>query len=158
MDIMELGAIGELVGGAAVIGSLIFVGLQVRQNSRLVTNSVVQATRQATNEYLSALSADPTLSKLYFAGLAGRDTLPIEDRLRFDMILLQVLRLHESLFFEYQGGYLREDIWQCYERAFAPVLKQAGGVASWRRQRTLVTARYADYVDQNLVAQQAMEA
>ncbi len=34
MDIMELGAIGELVGGVAVIGSLIFVGLQVRQNTR----------------------------------------------------------------------------------------------------------------------------
>ena len=26
MNIMELGAIGELVGGVAVIGSLIFVG------------------------------------------------------------------------------------------------------------------------------------
>lgn len=33
MDIMELGAIGELVGGVAVIGSLIYVGLQVRQNN-----------------------------------------------------------------------------------------------------------------------------
>ena len=35
MDIMELGAIGELVGGMAVIGSLIYVGLQVRQSNRL---------------------------------------------------------------------------------------------------------------------------
>ncbi len=32
MDIMELGAIGELVGGVAVIGSLLYVGLQVRQS------------------------------------------------------------------------------------------------------------------------------
>ncbi len=29
MDIMELGAIGELVGGVAVIGSLLYVGLQI---------------------------------------------------------------------------------------------------------------------------------
>ena len=34
MDIMELGAIGELVGGVAVIGSLIYVGMQVRQNTQ----------------------------------------------------------------------------------------------------------------------------
>ena len=33
MDIMELGAIGELVGGVAVIASLIYVGLQLRQNT-----------------------------------------------------------------------------------------------------------------------------
>ncbi len=33
MDIMELGAVGELVGGVAVVASLIYVGVQVRQNS-----------------------------------------------------------------------------------------------------------------------------
>ena len=32
---MELGAIGELVGALAVVGSLIFVGLQVRQSNAL---------------------------------------------------------------------------------------------------------------------------
>ena len=34
MDIMELGAIGELVGGVAVIGTLVYMALQVRQNTR----------------------------------------------------------------------------------------------------------------------------
>ena len=33
MNIMELGAIGELVGGVAVIASLLYVGLQVRQSN-----------------------------------------------------------------------------------------------------------------------------
>ncbi len=39
MDIMELGAIGELVGGVAVIASLIYVGLQVRHGSRAAQQS-----------------------------------------------------------------------------------------------------------------------
>ncbi len=34
MDIMELGAIGELVGCVAVVASLVYVGLQVRQSNR----------------------------------------------------------------------------------------------------------------------------
>jgi hypothetical protein len=34
MDIMELGAIGELVGGVAVIATLIYLALQVRDNTR----------------------------------------------------------------------------------------------------------------------------
>ena len=33
MNIMELGAIGELVGGVAVIGSLIYLALQIRQTN-----------------------------------------------------------------------------------------------------------------------------
>ena len=32
MNIMELGAVGGLVGGIAVIASLIYVGLQVKQS------------------------------------------------------------------------------------------------------------------------------
>ncbi len=43
MDILELGAIGELVGGLAVIGSLIFVGLQVRQNNRLTRAEAIRS-------------------------------------------------------------------------------------------------------------------
>ena len=34
MEIMELGAIGELVGGVAAIASLIYVGIQVRQSAQ----------------------------------------------------------------------------------------------------------------------------
>ncbi len=36
MDIMELGAIGELVGGVAVIASLVFVGMQIRHGNEQV--------------------------------------------------------------------------------------------------------------------------
>ena len=35
MNITELGAIGELVGGVAVIASLVYVGLQVRQSTQV---------------------------------------------------------------------------------------------------------------------------
>jgi len=34
MNILELGVIGELVGGIAVVASLLFVGLQIRGNTR----------------------------------------------------------------------------------------------------------------------------
>ena len=34
MDIMELGAVGELVGGVAVIATLVYLAAQIRQNTR----------------------------------------------------------------------------------------------------------------------------
>ena len=33
MDIMELGAIGELVGGVAVLATLVYLAIQIRQNT-----------------------------------------------------------------------------------------------------------------------------
>ena len=40
MTIMELGALGEFVASLGVIGSLIFVGLQMRQNTATLSTSV----------------------------------------------------------------------------------------------------------------------
>ena len=34
MDIMELGAIGELVGGVAVVATLVYLAVQIRQGNR----------------------------------------------------------------------------------------------------------------------------
>ncbi len=66
MNIMELGAIGELVGGVAVIGSLIYVGLQVRQSTEQTRQSNAieraQAGRDAARDFnsfaLAVLDAD----------------------------------------------------------------------------------------------------
>jgi hypothetical protein len=43
MDIMELAAIGELVGGVAVIASLVYVGLQVRHSAQVTQAHAVSS-------------------------------------------------------------------------------------------------------------------
>ncbi len=52
MDIMELGAIGELVGGVAVIATLIYLALQVRQNTLVMRSQAISSrfSGQATAE------------------------------------------------------------------------------------------------------------
>ena len=49
MNIMELGAIGELVGGVAVIASLAYVGLQIRQNTSAVRANSAQGFADSIN-------------------------------------------------------------------------------------------------------------
>ncbi len=39
MNIMELGAIGELVGGAAVIATLAYLAVQIKQNTTAVRSA-----------------------------------------------------------------------------------------------------------------------
>ena len=55
MDIMELGAIGELVGGIAVIATLVYLALQVRQGTQVARAQVQQeSSRMSTELFLSA--------------------------------------------------------------------------------------------------------
>ncbi len=59
MNIMELGAIGELVGGVAVIVSLIFVGLQIRSNTYTTAAASQNAWVSDYNSMLMSIRSDP---------------------------------------------------------------------------------------------------
>jgi len=50
MDTVELGVIGELVGGVAAIGSLLLVGIQIRSNTNTLWASATYEAQHAWDE------------------------------------------------------------------------------------------------------------
>ena len=83
MDIMELGAIGELVGGLAVIGSLVYVGLQVQQSNRL---EKAESIRSVTRDYVSVLLQVD--GPLFRRAVIDFESLPPDDQMRAHMWLI----------------------------------------------------------------------
>ena len=76
MDIMELGAIGELVGGMAVIASLIYVGLQVRQSNAINRAESIRSFVRDYNTFLyKILENDDVMRRatVDFEGMSGSD-------------------------------------------------------------------------------------
>ncbi len=63
MTIMELGAIGELVGGVAVVVSLIYVGLQLKQGT-VATRSHAHQAEAANSTALLLRATDPHVFEL----------------------------------------------------------------------------------------------
>ncbi|NNL85227.1 MAG: hypothetical protein HKP27_06215, partial [Myxococcales bacterium] len=74
MDIMELGAIGELVGGVAVIASLIFVGLQVRQSNVVARDMSVRSIANEVGQ-IFLKTCDPQLARVVRRGVCDFDRL-----------------------------------------------------------------------------------
>ena len=81
MDIMELGAIGELVGGLAVVGSLIYVGLQVRQSNRLTQAETVQAYVHAYNRDVLSPLHDRSIGETFRRGMNDFQNLNQEEQI-----------------------------------------------------------------------------
>jgi hypothetical protein len=86
-----LGAIAELVGAIAVILTLIYLAVQIKQSGKLVEQntqmlnvSQANATREAMNEVSRIIAADGEAGRLYWNGLEDRNALSEEDAQRFD--------------------------------------------------------------------------
>ncbi len=107
MTIQDWGAIGEIVGGIAVVASLVYLALQIRQNTQQISHSIETARLaalgrniQAANRIRELLIRDRDLAELYIAGLSDFDALEGADRLRFEFLL-------RNIFTEFQGAYIR---------------------------------------------------
>jgi hypothetical protein len=88
MDIMELGAIGELVGGVAVIASLVYVGLQIRQNTGAMRAASAQNLVTVSTNGHFLLAADNGLAEIIQRGFPHPEGLKDHERSRFNSCLL----------------------------------------------------------------------
>lgn len=108
MTIQDWGAIGELVGGVAVIATLIYLALQVRQNTRQYARTV-EATQLAAfernvasaNRIRELLLLHPDLIALLFKGNDSYKELDKSEKVRFGMLL-------RNIFAAAQGAYVRQ--------------------------------------------------
>ena len=134
MDIMELGAIGELVGGVAVIGSLIYVGLQVRQSNRqdlqrheIERNESDRNFSRDTSSLLMAMT-DAELAGVFRRGLNDLSDLSLDEQLRLDMWLSGLLNHCVAI---WRRGLIREAYLRTWVNWLVSLIKTPGGMDWW---------------------------
>ncbi len=130
MTIQEMGALGEMVGGIAVVISLIYVGLQVRQNSNSVRAASQIALRQLGTEITSQLAA-PDMARIYIQGLKDLSPLPAEDRVRFHSLMLSLFGIYEAYYFQVYFGIIPQELQPTHDHAQALFHLQKPGVKQW---------------------------
>ena len=103
MTLQDWGALGELIGGVAIIVSLIYVGLQVRQS----THATRAATSQAfTDQYISVLPPlrEPGFAEIFWLGLRGLHNLQGSEKVVFMSFVATFLRIFEAFYFQEKDG------------------------------------------------------
>src|SRR5215470_11932483 len=80
-------AISQLVAAVGVILSLIFVGLQIKQNTRALQRNEHNSTMAQWTVIRQAIAQNRDIAELMTAGLSGERTLDAADQLRLDQML-----------------------------------------------------------------------
>ena len=79
--------IAEVLGATGVIVTLVYLAIQIRQNSAAVRLSNYWQLTAQLSEFTNQLSSDPELIQIYQCGLNSYRELPDLDRARFCMLL-----------------------------------------------------------------------
>ena len=115
-------AIAEWIGVIAVVVSLGYVALQVRQNTYTVKAATELETGRMWSEFHSRAAHSPDMVDIWDTGLTNPDDLTPTQKRRFIWFVAEYFYLVENLYRQRELGFLSDETWSQHEMAVAGLL------------------------------------
>jgi hypothetical protein len=134
VTITESAAIGEIFASIAVLITLIFLVVQMRQNTLATRRANVSHTWDRNSEALVAL-LDEGVSEIFIKGLKSLDSLSEVQRYRFDVAFYNWLSAVEQAFLDSREGMHLSDQLVAFENSVPGFLGTPGGKVWWEERQ-----------------------
>lgn len=153
----DLGNIGEFIGAIGVVASLIYLALQIRQNSHQITqntNSVLgsvelEHTRLAS-DWLVTIAQNPELGRVWRLGLSEPTKLTEDEALQFAMLMGSAFYRMEGDFRQYKRGLLSKESWEPIGEVISRYMRSPAVLAWWSRRDVPFARSFSEYVDSRI--------
>ena len=150
MTLQDLGSVGEFLGGLAVLVSLIYLALQIRQNTTSVRAATSASVSESLSRFTETLISQPELARLWFQGISNYDSLEDQARNQFGMALLTYMRRVENAFYQHARGFVDPDHWQTTERILTRSMSRPGVLRWWSESKPLFSDRFVEFVERHI--------
>jgi len=87
MTIEQLGSVGEIIAALATTVTLLYLAVQIRQNSKALRANSITTYMQAQGGISTSLAENKELCDLYFKGLQTPELLDESERRRFFIVM-----------------------------------------------------------------------
>ena len=148
LSLSELANLGEFLGGLAVIVSLFYLAIQIRQNTRTVRASTFQAVADSQSDLAAKFGFDPELGRIYLTGLRRNDELSEAEERQFHFMIITMARKLESAFFQWQSGVLTDEQYKGFRVTTERIFRSPGGMAWWPTRRDQFSDAFNRFVDE----------
>ncbi len=148
MKLSEWAQVAEIVGGAAIIASLIFVGMQVGENTRVVKMAADRAIDQQNVALNISVVESPDFAALLVRGELDRGSLTTAERARFDNYSLARFGAYENVVGNFSEGFISDEEYQVWARHFEYRFDKPGYKQLWIELRSGYFPAFRSWADE----------
>ncbi len=153
MDIMELGAIGELVGGVAVIATLVYLAVQLQQTKEMMRAESARSTAKDYSAFMYEL-IEPGRMELFRRGFDDFESMDPNDQARVHALLNTGVLASQASFIQVGRGAAEETMVAAYgDQFWAATIRSGGYAAWWDKAKRFFNPDFARHID-TLAAEQ----
>ncbi len=150
MTIEELGNLGEFIAAIAVLVSLVYLALQIRQNTKQVEQASFNDVYRAYSEMRQSVYTDGAIAEILVKAVAGEalsrvETIKVEAFISENLFCtLQMTRAAASI-----NGFTQENL-EAGVEATIPLLSTSVGKSYWERNKQIYPPDYQALIDSHL--------
>jgi hypothetical protein len=147
LSLETLANLGEFVSGVAVVVSLVYLALQVRQNTRSLRTENYARALERLASLQSRLGEDSDLARVFARGLLDTRALSPDQRVQFTWAFYEMFGAFEFMFHQAQAGALPAEVWQRWSATLAWWLSLPGVQTWWHAKPAPFSASFSSFVD-----------
>src|SRR5207253_6410777 len=122
MTLNDLANVGQIIGAVAGVISLIYVALQIRQNTNAVRSATAQTVHEHFAKWYHLVAPDDNLSQIVVNG-----SLSEKERVRFIATFMGFLSYSQNAFLKWREGLLVSLFWVGWELGIMMLFWARGG-------------------------------
>ncbi len=146
MTLQDLGSIGELLGALGVIVSLIYLAVQIRQNTRSLRASTQQGVLDTQSNFSMLLLHNDNVARAYRIGIEDLGKLSDDERVQFDTLLITMFRNFQNLYLQHGSSALEKELWEGFRRNMLWHMKRPGVLEWWKSRKALYSPAFAAFL------------
>jgi hypothetical protein len=146
MSLSNFASVGPFISAIAVLVSLLYLSVQVRQAHHNQQASIRQGrSTRIVNLFIAA--SNPSVADAVAKGIAGAADVSSTQFQQFKYYFMAEISHAEDSFYQRQDGLLNDAAFETFVRALESWFRSSGVRALWKRVRSDFTGEFVDFMD-----------
>ena len=143
--------VAEILGVLSIVISLIYVAIQIRQNTMAIRSDTAQSIHNNWGEAYGRLSSNMELTGVLMKGNAGIDRLTDEEKVDFIAYWMETFLTFQNAYYQFKSGTFEGRLWHTMERTLLSAMLSSPGCGGfWEARKPLFDDEFRHYVDTEL--------
>ena len=151
MQLDQIANIAEISAAVLVIVTLIYVGIQIKQNTNMLKLSTAHNTAEDFSSLYLILADRADLADIFFRGLQDLKELEPVEHIRFYSIFHKWFRTYENAYYQFRHGALEAEAFEGLTWQLIMVKTQPGVQAYWQDRKDYYNKTFQEYVDSKIM-------
>jgi hypothetical protein len=150
LKLSDIGSIAEAIAAVGVILSLVYVAVQIRQNTQAIRAASYQGVAGGITDFLTILVEDEGFVKIYIQALEDPSKLTPVEKLRFENYIAHFFTKVDVAVDLYKRGMIDDKAMIPYTRYVLYILDQPYVMKYWESAQQFFSNDLRLYIDEHL--------